>query len=107
MVVSLILLYHIILLISNIAAHGILFCPTIAGPDPVEVSFNLVVKNILYTIQILIFLSMQVFALFLLLSIRKDETPFKLKNVKLLKSMAIMLMVLEPLQVITKKSPLL
>ena len=104
--VSLIMLYYIILFVINIATHGFVLYPVHFLPDgTIEVQFNLA-KNILYFMQTLIMLSVQICAAFLLMSITKDETPFKLRNVKLLKSIAIILMAFEPLQVIAEMIPL-
>jgi hypothetical protein len=59
--VSLILLYHLILLISSFAAHGFVLQPTIFEPDSAEVIFN-PVKTALYYMQTLIMLSVQLCA---------------------------------------------
>ena len=98
-VVGLIMLYHIILVVSSTVANGFVFFPAPDGR-----SFN-PVKNVLYIMGTLILLSIQICALILLLSIKRDETPFKIKNVKLLKNIAIMLMTLEPLEVIAAGIP--
>ena len=106
--VSLVMLYYIIVFFFNIATHGFVLYPVHFLPDGFDapkVQFNLA-KNILYFMQTLIMLSVQICAAFLLMSIIKDETPFKLRNVKLLKSIAIMLMAFEPLQVIAARIPL-
>jgi len=50
----------------------------------------------LTTSYVLILLAILVFALILLRSIKTAETPFALKNVKLLKAIALLLVVLEP-----------
>jgi len=50
----------------------------------------------LTTIYVLILLAILIVALVLLRSIKAAETPFALKNVKLLKTIAILLIVLEP-----------
>jgi magnesium-transporting ATPase (P-type) len=104
--VSLVMLYYIIIFVVNIALHGFVLYPVHVLPDgSIEVQFNLA-KNILYFMQTFIMLSVQICAAFLLLSIKKDETPFRLRNVKLLKSIAIILMAFEPLQVIAEMIPL-
>ena len=104
--VSLIMLYYITIFVFNIATHGFVLYPVHVLPDgSIDVQFNLA-KNILYFMQTLIMLSVQICAAFLLLSIKKDETPFRLRNVTLLKSIAIMLMAFEPLQVIAARIPL-
>jgi amino acid transporter len=103
--VSLIMLYHIILVVVNIATHGFVLYPTFIAPDGSEPLFN-PVKNILYFMQTLLMLSVQICAAILLLAVKKDETPFNIKNVKLLKSIAILLMSYEPLQMIAERIPL-
>ena len=104
--VCLVMLYHIIVFVINIATHGFVLYPALFLPDAPEVQFSLA-KNILYYMQTLIMLSVQICAAFLLMSIKKDETPFRLRNVKLLKSIAIMLMAFELLQVIAARIPLI
>ena len=105
-VVSVVILYYVVVGVSMIVTHGIVLYPVTYLPDgSTDVEFNLG-KNILYFVQLLVMLSVQICAVFLLLSIRKEETPFTAKNVKLLKVVAIMLMAFEPLQVISARIPL-
>ena len=106
MAVSLIMLYYVIAVVVNIAAHGFVLYPTLVGVVGVgEASFS-TVKAVLYFMDPLILISIQICALLLLLSIKKEETPFSLKNVKLLRAIAILLLVLEPLKVIAARIPL-
>jgi len=51
---------------------------------------------VIFSIGVLIVLSTLVIALVLLFSTRRDETPFNLKNIKRLKAIALLLVVLEP-----------
>ena len=57
---------------------------------------------ITFSIGMLIVLAILVIALVLLFSIRKEETPFHLKNVRRLKVIAILLMSLEPYHFISE-----
>jgi len=100
---SVIMLYFGIITVTNFAAHGFILYPVLY-PAQEGVPHNLF-KNILYAMNIPIFLTLQVCAVMLLLSIKKDETPFNLKNVRLLKVIAILLMALEPLEVIAARIP--
>ena len=94
--VSLIMLYFIIITVASFFVFDIVF-DGVSSSNPV--------KNALYFISALVMLSVQIFVVILLLSVKKDETPFNLKNVRLLKSIAILLMVLEPLEVIASRIP--
>lgn len=55
-----------------------------------------------FSIGVLIMSATLVIALILLLSIRRDETPFTMKNVKRLKAIAILLAALEPYQLVSE-----
>ena len=91
--VSLIMLYNIIITVNG-------SIPVVTG----EVLLNPVIGfNIVKTF---VMLSVQICAAILLLSVKKDETPFNLKNVKLLKSIAILLMTVEPLEFIASRIPI-
>ena len=98
--VCLVMLYFITISVASIAAHGFMLYPAPAGA-----SLSLA-KNALYVVNTLILLSTQICALILLLSIKKDETPFNLRNVRLLKGIAIPLMALEPIEAIAAKIPI-
>ena len=94
--VSLIMLYFIIITVASFFVFDIVF-DGVSSSNPVKIA--------LHAIHILALLSIQIFVVILLLSVKKDETPFNLKNVRLLKSIAILLMVLEPLEVIASRIP--
>jgi hypothetical protein len=92
-VVSLIMLYNIIITIVG-------FVPAItevAPLNPVHFAFSIV--------SVFIMLSVQLYGVILLLSVKKDETPFNSKNVRLLKSIAILLVAKEPLDFISSGIP--
>jgi len=66
----------------------------VESPHPVRILVDI--------IRVLILLSILVGALIVLLAIRKNETPFNKKNVKLLKGIALLLAVLEPFEALAE-----
>ena len=94
-VVSLILLYNIILA-SRVAFTGYAV-PIGETLNPVKIVFDV--------IRVLIVLSILTCAMVLLRAIKKDETPFNIKNVKLLKSVAFLTAVLDPYEIVASRIP--
>ena len=95
MVVSLILLYNIIL--AGRAAFIGYAVPIGEALNPAKIVFD--------AIRVLIVLSVLLCAMVLLRTIKKDETPFNRKNVKLLKSMAFLIAVLDPYEIVASRVP--
>lgn len=91
--VSVILLWNIYFTLSHPLAVG--------TPDGTLTAYA-IVQIAGYVIGLLFQLIMLTLSLVLLFSVKKDETPFNLKNVKLLKSIAIALVAFEPFGLITQ-----
>lgn len=85
--VSIILLWNICFMLTH---------PPAMGTPSGTINAFAVVNLGGYVINILLLLVMLTLSLILLYSVKKDETPFKLKNVKLLKGIAIALVAYEP-----------
>ena len=117
-VVSMVMLYFIFITIrgflyypASVGDHAFITEPAPGGdvvpigdPVPVGISLN-PIKTILDAVRSLILLSILISALILLLSIKREETPFHSRNVTSLKSMGILLMVLEPLELFVSWIP--
>ena len=88
LVVSLVLLWFIVITAWGGFRYAV---PVGESPHPGRVLVDIV--------RVLVLLSILICALTVLLAIRKDETPFNVKNVRLLKRIAILLMVVEPYEV--------
>ena len=93
--VGLILLYNIILA-GRVAFIGYAV-PVGETLNPLRIVFDV--------IRALIVLSVLSCAMALLQSMKKDETPFNGKNVKLLRSVAILVAVLDPYEIVASRVP--
>ena len=93
--VGLILLYNIILA-GRVAFTGYAV-PVGETLNPAKIVFDV--------IRVLIVLAILTCAMVLLRAIKKDETPFNIKNVKLLKSVAFLIAVLDPYEIVASCVP--
>ncbi|MCL2434193.1 MAG: DUF2975 domain-containing protein [Clostridia bacterium] len=93
--VCLILLYNAVLV--SWAGFGIQPVPVGAILNPVRIALDVV--------RVLIVLAILVCAMTVLLSIKKAETPFNTQNIRLLKTIAILLAVIDPYEIIVSRIP--
>ena len=94
-VVSLLLVYNIILA-GRVAFTGYAV--------PVGETLNWA-KIVFDVIRVLIVLSILTCAMVLLRAIKKDETPFNIRNVTLLKSVAFLIAVIDPYEIVASHVP--